>query len=351
MREGPDSIDGAQIFRFKRPSLPAWHPNRLRKNIAGATDAAKKWLSGRNWDTVHIHDPVLGLGAMKALGHTQRYVSTVHSPITLEQEVNWRGQGLVGRLKLLFGIPALNALERRVLQGSSAIHVLSEYTKSKLNLFHGIGDRISVIPHWCNENRKDSLGKGEARRRLGWPQEKKIFFSVRQLRPRYGIDFAIKAFSQLDAPNAYRYFIAGEGYLRPILEKFIEECGLSERICLMGRISDQDLELAYQAADIFLLPTRALECFGLIILEALSWGCPLIATDAGAIPEVLGRVLPGCTIPAGDNSAFKEKLLDAINGRLNLPAPDVLMENVKKIYGEGFVFPRIEALLTAGIQK
>lgn len=349
--EGTDTIDGVEIVRFKRPSLPAWHPNRLRENVAAAADAARKWLAGRNWDTIHIHDPVLGLGVMKSFGHGQRYVSTVHSPITLEQEVNWRGQGLLGRLKLTFGLPALKTLERRVLQRSSAIHVLSEYTKTKLSLLHRVGDRVSVIPHWCKENRKSNFGKGEARQRLGWPQDKIIFFSVRQLRPRYGIDVAIKAFSKLDVSNTYQYFIAGEGHLRPMLEKLIEITGLSGRIRLLGRISDQDLDLAYQAADFFLLPTLALECFGLIILESLSWGCPLIATDAGAIPEVLGRVLPGFTIPAGDDSALKGKLLDAIKGRLDLPPPDELLARVQQVYGEAAVFPKIEALLTGIIQK
>jgi glycosyltransferase involved in cell wall biosynthesis len=190
------------------------------------------------------------------------------------------------------------------------------------------------------------LSKQEARARLGWPQEKMIFFSVRQLRPRYGIDVAINAFSQLQQQNNFQYYIAGQGQLRSVLESQIRASGLTGQVHLMGRISDRVLTLAYQAADIFVLPTKALECFGLIILESLAWGCPLIATDAGAIPEVLGRVLPNHTIPAGDVRALRDKLITALAGRLYSPAPDELITLTSQVYGKLNVVPRIEKLLT-----
>lgn len=343
---GTDIQDGIKIVRFERPALPSWHPRRLTHNIEAAEAAARQWLAGQGWSTVHIHDPVLGLGVMHAFGDGPRYVTTVHSPIVMEQEINWLSQGFFGRTKLLFGKGMLMKLERDVINNSDAVQVLSAYTKSKLDRYHGVGNRVTVVPHWCKENRIERIGKAEARKRLGWPQDKMIFFSVRQLRPRYGLDIALEAFSSIDSLNEYEYYIAGQGPLRPALERQIEESGLDGCIHLMGRISDNNLELAYQAADIFILPTRALECFGLIILESLAWGCPLIATDAGAIPEVLTRMLPGCVIPAGDVNALREKLLAALEGRLDIPEPDELMARARQIYGENVVFPRIEALLT-----
>ncbi len=101
----------------------------------------------------------------------------------------------------------------------------------------------------------------------------------------------------------------------------------------MGRISDRDLSLAYQAADVFLLPTRDLECFGLIILEALSYGCPLIATDAGALPEILGSMVGNAIVPAGDVGRLAEKLGAMIDGRLAFPESRQLMDAVVSMYG------------------
>ncbi len=343
---GVEVRDGVEIVRYEKPVLPPWHPNRMRANIDAANAAAHKWLGDQSWDTVHVHAPVLGQGVMAALGSGPRYVTTVHSPIVMEQEVNWAVQGWTGRLKLLLGRGLLRRLEAEVLRNSQAIHALSAFTQSKLEFYHGIGDRVNVIPHWCIDKAKRRIRKLEARRRLGWPEWDKIFFSVRQLRMRYGLDVAINAFGNLPQRYGYKYFIAGEGPLRPALEKQIAERELNERVHLMGRVSDKDLELAYQAADIFVLPTVALECFGLIILESLSWGCPLIATDAGAIPEVLGRIFPGGTIPAGDVDALREKLLAVLEDRTEVPPAEALMSRVQEVYGEAQIWPRMEALLT-----
>lgn len=342
--EGPATESGIDIVRYARPSLPSWHPNRLRANIAAAAAAARRWLKEDSWDVVHIHDPSLGLGVMRALGDEVRYVTTVHSPILLEQAINWGAQGVVGQLKLLLGTGMLRRLEKTVLEKSHAIHVLSEYTRSELDAYHGVGPRTTVIPHWC-EKRTDCIGKIEARQRLGWPKEKVIFFSVRQLRPRYGLDLAIRALAQLRPFNAFEYYVAGDGHLRPFLELLIQQSGLNACVKLMGRISDTELNLAYQAADLFILPTRQLECFGLIILESLSWGCPLIASDAGAIPEVLGRVLPDSTTPAGDSDALRNRLEAALSGQLTFPSPDELVSRVTRVYGEESIFPRMESLL------
>ncbi|MDF1553821.1 MAG: glycosyltransferase family 4 protein [Deferrisomatales bacterium] len=342
---GIETRDGIEIVRYERPALPRWHPNRLGANVASAGSAARHWLADRDWDTVHIHAPVLGRGVMQAIGRGPRYVTTVHSPIVMEQEVNWSAQGLLGRLKLMFGTDLLKRLERRVLRDSAAIHALSGFTRSKLEAYHGVGDRVTVIPHWCREQTEGRLDKCEARRRLGWPEDQTVFFSVRQLRPRYGLDVAIRAFSELPSRGGYRYYIAGQGPLRPVLERQIENAGLAGHVSLMGRITDAQLMLAYQAADVFILPTLALECFGLIILESLSWGCPLIATDAGAIPEVLGRVLPGCTIPAGDVASLKHKILDALEHRLNMPAPDELAAQTRENYAEADVVMKLAELL------
>ena len=348
---GNEFRDGVDIVRYDRPNIPKWLPNRLSANVSTAAEAARKWLREDSWDIVHIHDPVLGLGVMEVLGDGPRYVTTLHSPIVLEQEVNWKAQGLLGRIKLMFGTGQLKRLEGKVLRKSDAIHTLSGFTRSKIQLYHGLGERVIVIPHWCPEKKLNRIGKHDARQRLGWPQDKMIFFSVRQLRPRYGLDLAIQAFSELDNRTDFRYYIAGHGYLHSVLERQINKFGLADQVQLMGKISDEDLALAYQAADIFVLPTRTLECFGLIILESLNWGCPLIATDAGAIPEVLGRVLPNCTIPAGDAGALRDKLLAALEGRMNFPDSEELMVHTRQVYGETLVLPRLESLLTNSVRR
>ncbi len=60
----------------------------------------------------------------------------------------------------------------------------------------------------------------------------------------------------------------------------------------LGFIPDNELPLYYQASDAFVLPTRELEGFGLVAVEALACGTPVLGTPVGAIPEILGELQP-----------------------------------------------------------
>jgi glycosyltransferase involved in cell wall biosynthesis len=85
----------------------------------------------------------------------------------------------------------------------------------------------------------------------------------------------------------FRVIIGGSGSLAQQLQSRIAELQLRDQVYLVGRIADEQLPLCYGAADCFVLPTRALECFGLIVLEAYACGVPVIATPVGAIPELV----------------------------------------------------------------
>jgi glycosyltransferase involved in cell wall biosynthesis len=87
----------------------------------------------------------------------------------------------------------------------------------------------------------------------------------------------------------FRTFIGGSGPLRSNLEGKVAEYGLENTVYLLGKIPENKLSLSYAAADCFVLPTRSLECFGLIVLEAYASGTPVIATPIGSIPEVMGN--------------------------------------------------------------
>lgn len=115
------------------------------------------------------------------------------------------------------------------------------------------------------------------------------------------------------------FFIAGTGPLRQSLEALSCELGAGGFIHFMGQISEEELVGAYAAADLFILPTVTLECFGLITLEALSHGCPVLSTDAGAIPESMQPILPHMIVAAGDVAALAEKAGQFLLGAVSMP--------------------------------
>jgi glycosyltransferase involved in cell wall biosynthesis len=339
-------VEGIQIVRYAKPSLALWHPRRAERSIQSAVEIAREKLSDQRWDVVHMHSILTATAAMRAIGNGPRYVYTMHSPAVLEQRIVWRNQGTVGLMKLLLGTRPLKMLEGQLLQDSWEIHTLSDFTRSWAENLYGLGDKVTVIPHWIRPALQRTMTKAEARQRLGWPLDKKILFTVRRLGPRYGLDVAIKAVAPLVAKYNCEFFLGGEGELRPVLEGIIAEKNVGEQIHLLGQLSDDQLLCAYQAADLFVLPTLALECFGLISIESLAFGCPVIATDVGAIPEVLRPILPNCLVPKGDVNALREKIQDFLSQKLPVPDEKTLVDFVQQNYGRDVVWPRLLQLLT-----
>ncbi len=97
------------------------------------------------------------------------------------------------------------------------------------------------------------------------------------------------------------------------LRQEVRRLGLDQQVRLVGEVSDSKLEELYRAADIFAL-TPSYEAFGLVFLEAASYGLPIVTWDVGAIREVLGD--EGLISPAGETSKIAANLIKLVNGQV-----------------------------------
>jgi glycosyltransferase involved in cell wall biosynthesis len=337
--------DGVRILRYSRPPLPGWHPSRWHRVVLAARRATQLHFGTECWDVVHMHSPFTGAGVLDALGIQPRYVYTLHSPAVSEQEINWAKQGALGRLKMLVGRGTLKRLERKVLQPCARIHTLSEFSRSRVEHFHGLGSRVAVVPHWRRPELQRRHTKVEARHRLGWPADEPLLFTVRRLGPRYGLDVAIRAVAPLARAGRCSLVVGGDGPLRGELADLARALHIGDRVRFAGHLDDAHLALAYQAADLVLVPTLALECFGLIVIEALAFGSPVLSTDAGALPELMRTILPGFVVPAGDVEALRGKIERFLSGTLTPPPPEELVAHVDRFYGKQTISSRIASVL------
>ena len=338
--------EGVSVVRFQFPKTFSVDPFKVHKQITAGLKTAGKYLTSTNWDVVHVHTPLFGNIVYKLLGHGPKYICTVHSPSIPEQQANWAAQGLAGKIKWVFGKGQLKKLEWTMLKEARRIHTLSEFTKESIDRYYGVGNKVTVIPHWCREDFTREHSKPEARELLGWPKKAQILFSVRRLAPRMGLDVAIKAIAPLLEKRSDLYFvIAGAGSMEYQLKQLAQSFGVTNNVWFLGQVSDEILKRCYEAADLFVLPTRALECFGLPVLEALAYGLPVISTDAAALPELMGPILPECIVPSDSVEKLREKIQTYLEGRLNLPTPETLIKYVEEHYGPHVVVPRIVELL------
>jgi glycosyltransferase involved in cell wall biosynthesis len=190
---------------------------------------------------------------------------------------------------------ALRALvERRNLRRSQIAIVLSEQSHGEVTPLGFPADRIVKIPGGVDTERfVPASDKAGLRRELGLPQDRQILFSVRRLAPRMGLDRLIQAMPEIRAhcPDAC-LVIGGKGPEEARLRQLIQTLNLEPHVRLLGFIPTDKLAAHYQAADLFVLPTLALEGFGLVTAEALACGLPVIGTPVGATPEILTPLDP-----------------------------------------------------------
>jgi len=102
--------------------------------------------------------------------------------------------------------------------------------------------------------------------------------------------------------------IAGKGYMQAALEALIAELDLTQRVRLLGFVSEAQLPVYLAASDLFVLPTEALEGFGLATIEALGVGLPVIGTPIGTTPEILGTIDPKLITKASTPQALAKSI-------------------------------------------
>jgi glycosyltransferase involved in cell wall biosynthesis len=142
-----------------------------------------------------------------------------------------------------------------------------------------------------------------------------------------GIDILLRSVPILRSDHpTIRVIIAGAGPMRVALRRLSVELGIANIVSFLGRISDDLLIQWYQACDLFILPSLAMEGFGMATVEAMSCGAPVVGTPVGATPELLEGLPPhllatGATaneiaaairrvLTLGDLRALREKVRD-----------------------------------------
>ncbi len=205
------------------------------------------------------------------------------------------------------------AVDRAVLGRMTGIRVLSEYTaKMVRELCPACSGRIRLIPAGVDTLRfRPCDDRAALRKSLSLPVERLLLFTVRNLTLRMGLEPLLDAMAAVvRAQTGVLLLIGGDGPLRALLMEKISRLGLAENVRLLGRIPDEQLPSYFQASDIFILPTQALEGFGLVTLEAMACGTPVLATPQGGTLEILGGKSPESLFRDLSSEAMAEKILE-----------------------------------------
>lgn len=196
---------------------------------------------------------------------------------------------------------------------------VSHYTGELLQR-HGVEPhRVSVVPNGVDPTRLTPVDGADWRRQHGL-EGAPLLTTISRLVPRKGIDTVLEALPKIaEAVPGVRYVVGGSGPDRSRLESLCRECGVGDHVKFVGRVPDGELNAAFSAADLFVMPARSdppdVEGFGLVFLEANACGTAVVGARAGGVPDA---IVPGVTgeLVEPDDPA---QLADVVAGLLNDP--------------------------------
>lgn len=285
-------IGGVVEYRYLVETCNAWR--FLMTTCRNARLLFEKIASQDSFQVINFHQPFTGYGIMTSpVSRNIRKVYTCHS-LSYEEFVsrNIRPSSIIPRFIYNLNVMVRKYIERRCFQKSDVIVVLSRFTKARLIENYRLDPgKVHVIPGGVDLDRFTPVkNKTPIRDHFGIPKGKIVLLTIRNLVPRMGLHNLIRAMEKvrLQAPELF-LVIGGKGPLGENLKRQVVLSGLNEQVTFTGFIAESDLPQAYQMADLFILPTVELEGFGLVTLEALSSGIPVLGTPVGGTREILEK--------------------------------------------------------------
>ncbi|MGB9775688.1 MAG: glycosyltransferase family 4 protein [Anaerolineae bacterium] len=262
-------------------------------------------LGLRDFDIVHLHYPFIFGAEMVWLACSTRrvpYVLTYHNDLI--------GNGM--RRYLFDAYTAMTAPV--VFAGARRWLVVSwdHAASGRLApLFRRRWADVVEIPNGVDTDlfHPDVDGRS-VRRRLGIPEPARVLLFVGALDRAHhfkGADYLLRAFARLQGPEVWLVLV-GDGDLKPSLVALAAQLGVGERVRFVGTVPHRELPPFYAASDLVVLPSFPPESFGMVLIEAMACGRPVIAHDIPGVRTVVSTGKDGLLVRPGDMDDLVENM-------------------------------------------
>ncbi len=255
---------------------------KINRLYAQMTKGFPSKLELREYDILHYYSAILQFYNPRRQG--QKVIVTCHdlfSYIQAQKSLYDKGISLQNNLIRYMKNRTIKKLEK-----ADAIISVSQNTKRDIEqIFKIPSERIYVVYNGVDRSLFKPRDKKKCRKMLGLPQDKFIILNIGTETPRKNVITLFKALNLL-SKKLDNILLVRIGKQSKIGRQYVKTNSLQEKVKYFQYVDD--VHLFYNAADIYVSPSLY-EGFGLVLLEALSSGCPTITTSRGAIPEVVGN--------------------------------------------------------------
>jgi D-inositol-3-phosphate glycosyltransferase len=214
--------------------------------------------------------------------------------------------------------------EMDVLQNADQIIAATAAEQSQLEfLYHAESHKLTIIPPGVDTEHFYPIPPDEAKAVIGIPSDSHILLFVGRIEPLKGVDNLIRAIARLNdagipfgCPQYCLAIIGGEPEASPQdmnsemqrLQNLCHELGLGDMVVFLGRRSQDSLPYYYSAAEVVVMPSHY-ESFGMVALEAMACGIPVVASQVGGLAYLVKDGVTGYVVPDGDIEALSDCLM------------------------------------------
>ncbi len=278
-------------------------------------------FNARRVSAVHVHGMVCSvIGRLLKCVFRCRLVVSVHA--------------VYGWLYDLAGGGLLPRFLAWTLRGADKVLCLAEASRQEILRLGLAAEQVGTFTYWIDQERFKPMDKAACRRQTGIPDRFTVLF-VGRLIPVKGTEVLLDVARQL--PEV-QFVFAGDGPLRERFERAQREL---PNVVFAGKVNNESLPPYYNSADLLCVPSQYEEGFGRILIEALSCGCPVVASNKGGIPEAVD-VTVGVLVDLADAGNFRRVISDLHRDSARL---DALRRNCRLYAERRFGERNVEVIL------
>lgn len=291
------------------------------------------------FDLIHAHDWLVAFSAVTIKNsYCIPMISTIHAT------ENGRNNGIYTDLQRY-----INSVEWWLTYQSYRVIVNSEYMKREvIKNFNLPGDKVEIINNGINVRKFDKcVYDMEVRRKYARDNEKIVFFVGRLVNEK-GVSVLIEAVPKvIYGYNDVKFVVVGKGSQKEYLKSRVNELGVASKVYFTGYMDDNDLRLLYKCVDVAVYPSLY-EPFGIVALEAMLAGVPVVVSDVGGLGEIVEHDIDGKKCLVGNSNSLADCILDILKNKERVDSVvkkarekvlekfnwDVLKEDYKRVYEE-----------------
>jgi D-inositol-3-phosphate glycosyltransferase len=296
----------------------------LERYIPKFVQGIKSFAESKNihYDLIHSHYWMSGLAAIE-LSQTWNipFLHMFHTLVLMKNRIAQTPQEMEGEYRILG--------EKKVISKANRIIAATLAEKSQLEfLYKAPSSKISVIPPGVDTRHFYPIPKDEAKEVVGVPEDSHTILFVGRIEPLKGIDKLIQAISIIQNNGELRccphnlVIIGGEPNAKSEemnaemarLQDMVEDLGIENFVIFLGKQDQQLLPYYYSASEIVVMPSHY-ESFGMVALEAMACGTPVVASQVGGLAFLVRDGETGFVVPGNDVQMLAKRIVELIKDK------------------------------------